>query len=89
MPTLTTLSLFVSRRNLENYYKPLGGIELDDLVEHFEEDEKVIVSFLINWTYYGSHHIQEDLYEQQPSELNEKYFDIFTKLLLRITIKFI
>ncbi|WP_179958067.1 AAA family ATPase [Bacillus sp. BF9-10] len=74
MPTLTVLSLFFSRRILENYFKFLGGIELDDLVEHFEEDEKLIVSSLINWTYDGSHHIQEDLYVQQPSELNEKIF---------------
>nr|WP_255295393.1 AAA family ATPase [Bacillus thuringiensis] len=64
LPTLTTLSLFISRRILENYFKFLGRIELDDFVEHFEEDEKVIVSSLINWTYDGSHHIQEDLYVQ-------------------------
>lgn len=72
----------VMRRILENYFKFLGGIELEDLVEHFEEDEKIIVSSLIKWTHDGSHHIQEDLYVQQQSEINEKYFEIFTKIFI-------
>lgn len=72
----------IMRRILENYFKFLGGIELEALVEHFEEDEKIIVSSLIKWTHDGSHHIQEDLYVQQQSEMNEKYFEIFTKLFI-------
>lgn len=72
----------VMRRILENYFKFLGGIELDSLIKYFDEDEKIIVSSLIKWTHDGSHHIQEDLYIQQQSEMNEKYFNIFTKLFI-------
>ena len=72
----------VMRRILENYFKFLGGIELDSLIKYFDEDEKIIVSSLIKWTHDGSHHIQEDLYIQQQSDMNEKYFDVFTKLFI-------
>ena len=71
------------RRILENYFKFLGGIELDSLIKYFDEDEKIIVSSLIKWTHDGSHYIQEDLYIQQQSEMNEKYFNIFTKLFIK------
>lgn len=70
------------RRILENYFKFLGGIELDSLIKYFDEDEKIIVSSLIKWTHDGSHYIQEDLYIQQQSEMNEKYFNIFTKIFI-------
>lgn len=40
------------------------------------------MSSLIKWTHDGSHHIEEDLYVQQQSEMNEKYFEIFTKLFI-------
>ncbi|AMA62358.1 AAA domain protein [Kurthia sp. 11kri321] len=73
----------VMRRILENYFKFLGGIELDSLIKYFDEDEKIIVSSLIKWTHDGSHYIQEDLYIQQQSEMNEKYFNIFTKLFIK------
>lgn len=36
-----------SRRILENYFKFLGGIELDDLVEHLEEDEPGVSSGIL------------------------------------------
>lgn len=72
----------VMRRILENYFKFLGGIELDSLIKYFDEDEKIIVSSLIKWTHDGSHYIQEDLYIQQQSEMNEKYFNIFTKIFI-------
>lgn len=72
----------VMRRILENYFKFLGGIELDSLIKYFDEDERIIVSSLIKWTHDGSHHIQEDLYIQQQSDMNEKYFNIFTKLFI-------
>lgn len=73
----------IMRRILENYFKFLGGIELTDLINYFDEDEKIIVSSLIKWTHDGSHHIQEDLYVQQQSDMNEKYFDIFTKIFVK------
>ncbi|AZP04403.1 AAA family ATPase [Jeotgalibaca ciconiae] len=73
----------VMRRILENYFKFLGGIELDSLIKYFDEDEKIIVSSLIKWTHDGSHHIQEDLYIQQQSDMNEKYFNIFSELFIK------
>lgn len=70
----------VMRKILENYFKIHGGIELNDLLDYFDEDQKPIVSSLIKWTHDGSHHIQEDLYVQQPSEMNDKYFGVFTQI---------
>lgn len=73
----------VMRRILENYFKFLGGIELDSLINYFGEDEKIIVSSLIKWTHDGSHHIHEDLFIQHQSEMNEKYFNIFSELFIK------
>lgn len=73
----------IMRRILENYFKFLGGIDLEDLTKNFEEDERIIVSSLIKWTHDGSHHVQEDLYIQQYSEMNQKYYEVFSKIFIR------
>lgn len=75
----STIIQNIMRRILENYFKFYGGIALESLIDCFEEDEKIIASSLIKWTHDGSHHIQEDLYIQQHSNMNEKYFYIFTE----------
>jgi len=78
----TSIVQNIMRRILENYFKFHGGIDINTLINHFDEDEKIVVSSLIKWAHDGSHYIQEDLYIQQQSEMNEKYFDIFIKIFI-------
>ena len=73
----------VMRRILENYFKFLGGIGLEELSGNFEEDEKLIVHSLIKWTHDGSHNISEDLYIQEQHENNQKYFSIFQQIFTK------
>lgn len=73
----------VMRRILENYFKFLGGINLDKLQEPFEEADKVIVKSLIMWIHDGSHFIPEDLYVQQNTEINSKYYRIFKEIFIK------
>lgn len=50
------------RRILENYFKILGGIDLQNLWEHFEDEEAVHCRSLISWVNDGSHFAHDDLY---------------------------
>lgn len=70
----------VMRRILENYFKFFGNINIDDLEDKFEHEEKVICRSLISWINDGSHYISEDLYVEGNEEVADKYFDIFKRI---------
>lgn len=50
------------RRILENYFKILGGINLDQVYEKFEGQERLICKSLVSWVNDGSHFAQDDLF---------------------------
>jgi len=51
------------RRILENYFKFLGDIRLDQLHTKFErEEEKITCKSLCSWIQDGSHYVYDDLY---------------------------
>ena len=52
----------VMRRILENYFQNLGGMKLDDILERFDGDEKLICRSLLSWAHAGSHGIGDDLH---------------------------
>ena len=51
------------RRILENYFKILGGLNLDDLCAKFEGRDKLIANSLVRWMHGGSHLANDDLYQ--------------------------
>ncbi|MDQ0253934.1 wobble nucleotide-excising tRNase [Evansella vedderi] len=70
----------VMRRILENYFKFFGNINLDELENKFELEEKMICRSLISWINDGSHYISEDLYVENNEVLVGRYMDVFKNI---------
>lgn len=68
------------RRILENYFKILGGIDLQDLWEHFECEEAVHCKSLISWVNDGSHFAHDDLYVVIEEPMVDSYLKVFFKI---------
>ena len=68
------------RRILENYFKILGGIDLQDLWEHFEGEEAVHCKSLISWVNDGSHFAHDDLYVVIDEPMVDSYLKVFFKI---------
>ena len=83
-PNHTSQSLQNSlRRILENYFRILGGVNLDGLCNFFDGNEKVICKSLISWVHDGSHSIGEDLYLAADDITTQKYLDVFHEIFYK------
>lgn len=71
------------RRILENYFKILGGIELDELCAMFDGREKIICKSLCSWVHDGSHHAHDDLYVSIDDSMVEKYLKVFREIFVK------
>jgi wobble nucleotide-excising tRNase len=72
------------RKILENYFKVMGGISLDELVKEFEGDQKHICRSLVSWMHDGSHNILDDLY-MSPSQTQMKtYKEVFRLIFIHL-----
>jgi len=65
------------RRILENYFKILGGVDLNDLNAKFDGQEKLICKSLISWVNDGSHFSHDDLYVSINDSMIEPYLNVF------------
>jgi len=65
------------RRILENYFKILGGVDLDKICAMFEGSEKLICKSLISWVHDGSHFAHDDLYVSIDDSTVETYLKVF------------
>lgn len=68
------------RRILENYFKILGGIDLNDLNAKFDGQEKLICKSLISWVNDGSHFSHDDLYISISDSMVEPYLNVFREI---------
>ncbi len=68
------------RRILENYFKILGGIDLDDLCAKFGGKEKVICKSLCSWVHDGSHYAHDDLYVSIGDTMVDTYLRVFREI---------
>ena len=68
------------RRILENYFKILGGIPLDNLIEKFAGQEKSVCKSLMSWTNDGSHGVGDDVFFTAGEVSVETYLDVFHKV---------
>ncbi len=68
------------RRILEYYFKILGKIKDDELLNKFEGEEKVISNALLSWINDGSHFINDDIFVSADSETVNKYLRVFEKI---------
>lgn len=71
------------RRILENYFKILGGIDLGELVDHFEGTDKLICKSLTSWLHDGSHSVHDDVCVALSDSQVHAYLDIFEKIFVR------
>jgi wobble nucleotide-excising tRNase len=72
----------IMRRILENYYKFFGNVDVNEIVEGFPDEDKVICNSLLSWANDGSHHVNDDLYVDSNQELNTIYFEVFRKIFI-------
>ncbi|OOG48990.1 AAA family ATPase [Rhodanobacter sp. C01] len=71
------------RRILENYFKILGGIELDQLCAMFDGKEKIICKSLCSWVHDGSHYAHDDLYVSIDDSMVESYLKVFKDIFVK------
>jgi wobble nucleotide-excising tRNase len=69
------------RRILENYFKLLGGIPLDELYKRFEGEDKLKCKALCSWVNDGSHSsFDEDFYTPLDTVMIEKFLNVFKQI---------
>ncbi len=71
------------RRILENYFKILGGIELEELCAMFDGREKIICKSLCSWVHDGSHYAYDDLYVSIDDSMVENYLKVFREIFVK------
>ena len=74
----------VMRRILEQYFKILGGIEFDSIVEKFEGADRVICGSLFSWINDGSHSVNDDVYVTIDDSMVEKYLRVFKEIFYKL-----
>jgi wobble nucleotide-excising tRNase len=72
----------IMRRILENYFKFFGNIDINEIVEGFPDEDKVVCNSLLSWANDGSHHVNDDLYVDSNQEQNKVYFGVFRKIFI-------
>jgi len=68
------------RRILENYYKILGGYDLDDVCNFFTGKEKLICKSLLSWVNDGSHFAQDEIFVSIDNTQIDMYLAVFRKI---------
>lgn len=71
------------RRILENYFKILGGIELDELCAMFDGRERIICKSLCSWVHDGSHYAHDALYISIDDSMVDKYLKVFREIFVK------
>ena len=72
------------RKIIETYFKLLGGISDDEIIEKFNEiDEKQLCRSLLSWINDGSHTIPDDLDYTVTDDSIEKYKRLFKEIFIK------
>jgi wobble nucleotide-excising tRNase len=78
---INKLTIFKTlRRILEYYFKILGKIKDDAILDKFDGEDKVICNALLSWINDGSHLINDDMFVSTDHETVEKYLFMFRKI---------
>ncbi len=75
------------RRILENYFKILGGIDLDKIVGQFAGTEKAVCGSLCSWMHAGSHDVHDSLYVTPDNSTVEAYLAVFKAIFEKLDHK--
>lgn len=70
------------RRILEHYFKHLGGILLDQLIEKFvDEGDHIVCRSLLSWVNDGSHSAQDDIFICTDAGV-DRYLKVFADIFV-------
>ncbi len=68
------------RRILENYFKILGNLDKDKIVEQFEGRDQQVCGSLFSWVNDGSHSFNDDLYISADDAIIARYLGVFRRI---------
>jgi len=71
------------RRILENYFKILGGIDLDGLCTMFSGKEMMVCKSLCSWVHDGSHYAHDDFYVAIDDAMVGAYLNVFKEIFVK------
>lgn len=74
----------VMRRILEQYFRILGGINFDSIVEKFDGADRVICGSLFKWLHDGSHSVNDDVYITMNDSVVDKYLRVFKDIFYKL-----
>lgn len=72
------------RRILENYFKILGDIDLDELHDKFVGEDKLICKSLLSWVNAGSHFVDDPLFVSHGDVAHETFLRIFKEIFVKM-----
>lgn len=72
------------RRILEYYFKIIGGMDYEGIIDKFNGEEKVIFKSLCSWINDGSHFVNDDLMVYTESENIEKQLNVFKEIFCKM-----
>jgi wobble nucleotide-excising tRNase len=73
----------IMRRILESYFRILGGVNKDEIVEQFEGEDQMLCEALFSWVNAGSHDAGDDLYVAVTDEILERFFKVFREVFVK------
>ena len=68
------------RRILEYYFKILGSVDLDDICNKLQGEERQICKSLFSWVHDGSHSVYDSLYISIDDSVVNKYLNVFKRI---------
>jgi wobble nucleotide-excising tRNase len=71
------------RRILEYYFRILGGIGYDEIVDLFDGEEKLICKALFSWVNDGSHSIPDDVFMTFDDGSVQKQREVFKNIFVK------
>ncbi len=77
----------ILRRILENYFKIMGNMKLEDLHLSFTGKEQFMCKSLLSWVNDGSHFAHDDLYITEGPEVIDQYMNVFKEIFYRTNHK--
>ncbi len=71
------------RRILENYFLILGEIDLEELTDKFDGEEKIVCRSLTSWIHDGSHNVYDGIDIGAGYDFTEQYLKVFKDIFIK------
>jgi wobble nucleotide-excising tRNase len=72
------------RRILENYFRISGGKSPEEILKHFDGEQKIICNSLLSWINEGSHGIPDDAFASLDADTVGKYREVFRQVFVHM-----